>query len=319
MTITESQAKGLKTRFFNEACREIDLAFHSFKKVPLKNNIHGWNKYVSRFKKAFRRTYLVLYEGGSRKKPYLASCSFYINPENKYNSWKEQCLSATSFFMDTNHAFNEHPCMFNIGEHAISRLFQRAEFTVDEDGLPVTFSILPELKLIPLWAAYWTFLCFRMREDFLEIYPVIPAKSGLFFAEINVDTHNLEIRTFVSDSQLNERQLLTKKLMVEASDGLENSPLPFSPALEYHGYDDSYMQQRIMSFRLAKDLELIVGGVCSRSNDNNLRLKSKDFLKKYLLNECSGITEGMSNGYKGSNIRLIHNKIHEFDITGRMP
>ncbi|NDI07543.1 MAG: hypothetical protein EBY82_01840, partial [Actinobacteria bacterium] len=80
--------------------------------------------------------------------------------------------------------------LFNIGEHAISRIFERGTVTVNDSMEVDIFSILPEFYCVPVWSGFWSFvfqifkLGYPSQNDLNQIYPVIPANSGLFFGQI---------------------------------------------------------------------------------------------------------------------------------------
>lgn len=295
MIITESLAKGLKNRFFLEISDELVRRLEKAAKPGLrgKRSPAGWLKYQDTFKKILDRCAFVFYLGGSKGKPYFAFMSLWIDEKRQFNQWDEKCITGMMAVVNSDPPlFEDMSALFNIGEHAVARIFERGIVKVDKDLNVDIFSILPEFYCVPLWSSFWVsmFLLFKMHYSNLnelnQIYPVIPAKSGLFFGQIsNKEFERLEIRTFVDDKNLNLEQQQGKQILLSISSGIENSPLCFYPIAGKFGIDEDYILCQMICFELLKNYDAIASIIFYRIEDDQLRYKLKDQFKKCLLDQ----------------------------------
>jgi hypothetical protein len=318
MIITESLANGLKNRFFTEISEEIDKRFKNlFQQTRgVKNSRTGWAKLAEKFQKGFDRCSIASYQGGSKRKPYFGICSLAIEKNKPYNSWNEKCLFSYPMIASFEPRFAEPSIgLFNISEHAISRLYQRGNIKVVNETEVDIFSIIPEFSLVPVWAMFWARMIAELIADGIEdVRPVIPSRSGLFLAEISFNKiPTIEIRTFVDDSHLTQLQKEVKELFVHASDGIQSSPLVFFPANEYFGVDDTSIQLNMMAFRLVEQSNKIGKVFFHHIEDVE---KKKFFIQKLstLLEGFSSIiTMEMSDAYKGDGVRIFHSGLLKLD------
>ncbi len=314
MVITESLANGLKNRFFLEVGDQIISSLNKFS-VNYKSSKHspsGWDRHVEDMKASLDKLLLSSYEGGSKGHPYFAFCGLSIDMNREFNSWQEKCLTSANmiFTYEPKHV-ELIKSTFNISEHAISRLYQRSCLEISNETDINIFSIMKEMVFVPLWASYWLALNRLVIQDRSlqeQIKPVIPTLSGIFLAELtDSDVPFLEIRTFVDDSHLNEDQLLVKKIMLEAVEGVQSSPMAFWPGIELMGVDYSMLPIRILSYRLKKIHRLLGDVVFHKCKDLTLK---REFTFKLLdcLEECSsGVTQESADLYKGNlHIREFH-------------
>lgn len=323
MVITESLANGLKNRFLLEIDEEIQARIKStFKNTRgAKESRNGWPKYVEMLKANFGRCALAHYEGGTKRKPYFAFCGLAIEKNKPFNSWNEKCLYVVPMIVNHDPRFAQPSLsLFNIGEHAISRVFQRGKLVITNESDIDIFSILPEFELIPLWGSFWARVLLELcleRKD-LDIRPVIPGRNGLFFSEYKGDKLALvEIRTFVDDGHLSQQQKEVKELFLQASQGIEMSPIAFYPANEFHGVDGIGIQLHVMAYRLAPYAKQIGKAFFHHIENQSVKQKSIDILEKWLQECANPIDEETSSLYKGENIRLLHNGLRDMERKER--
>jgi hypothetical protein len=226
-----SLARGLKKSLFEELNKEIDEAIEKFHLFTAQRNLSQnrniWPKYYRDCEKFLHPFLISKFLGGSERKP-LIGLTLFEPSESARNSWNEPCLSTTQMMIG-----HDPWCVkgvsggFNIGEHAIHRLFQRGvsnEAVLTESRH--NFDILLELKYASLWCGYWTLTCISRtsRLETEQLYPIIPTPSGLLLCEIHLKTLNrIEIRTFISESMLSSQQAELRNRMLETSEKMNGS------------------------------------------------------------------------------------------------
>lgn len=317
MIITENLAKGLKNRFFSEIGDEVSQKLNQLIKdgYKYKKNTAGWEKYSKYLKQCFDRCAITFYDGGSNSKPYLGFVGLNIDPDREFNKWNEKCLTGTvaiailePFWFDYSQA------VFNIGEHAISRIYERGKPLVVDDFSVDIASILPELAAVPLWAAYWTGVIAAFKgffsnqsETVNHFFPPIPSPNGLFLSEMVAERYaRVEIRTFVNDSQLSFEQLEVKKLLLEVGNDLQNSPLTLYPLLETLKIDKNFIEVAIISHRLLKKYDPLSHVLFQGVEDDETRRKLQVEFKKYLKNAASFTSEDLIALYKKVGVKKFH-------------
>lgn len=230
ITVTESLANGLKSRFFSEMIKGADLAEKKYldKQVQLKSR-NDFIKLSQNVRTSLKDYAILVYEGGSIRKPYVAFDLLTAIKDREYNSWNEKCLTGNSmvYSLEMNYFFSTYS-PYNIGEHAISRLYLRTKPEFNDGVIDYKY-ITKELINIPLWANFWGLLAstFKDPETVSKFSPVIPTPSGLLLCEYFKDSKKLEIRTFVQDELLTEDQLMTKELLLEVGTQFYESPICF--------------------------------------------------------------------------------------------
>lgn len=312
MIITESLAKGLTHRFLNEAKDTISTGLKKLEKEGhYKNSKSGWEKYVLKARSTLQNIAISFYEGGSKGSPYFAFVGLSVDQERKFNSWNEMCLSGGTViqshkprFIDTSSA------CFNVGEHAISRIYERSklrfidEFTVD------IHSILPEFQMLPLWSAFWIGNLAVTTDNFSKhffphfYHPVIPAKSGLFLCELtHVQIPKVEVRTFVDDKNLSEEQLRLKKVMWDIGLVYKSSPLatfPISGQVE----SDYYVNMALLS-ELAEHADLITNALFENNSSPQFAVRAQDDFFNLIKNARTERALELSQSYRKLGIRKM--------------
>ncbi len=312
MIVTESLAKGLTHRFLKEAVDTISKGLKKLEKEGhYKNSKSGWEKYVLKARSTLQNIAISFYEGGSKGSPYFAFVGLSVDQERKFNSWNEMCLSGEAViqshkprFIDTSSA------CFNVGEHAISRIYERSklrfidEFTVD------IHSILPEFQMLPLWSAFWIGNLAVTTDNFSKhffphfYHPVIPAKSGLFLCELtHVQFPKVEVRTFVDDKNLSEEQLRLKKVMWDIGLVYKSSPLatfPISGQVE----SDYYVNMALLS-ELAEHADLITNALFENNSSPQFAVRAQDDFFNLIKNARTERALGLSQSYRKLGIRKM--------------
>jgi hypothetical protein len=306
----ESLAKGLKNHFFRKVSDDINRALENLGKIKVGSSLNSWVKFCAEVKKDFNDAAIVIYEGGSNRKPYLALNGLLRDDENQINNWQEKCISSVVAVLNFENKFVKvERSFFNISEHTVSRMFLRLKL---EDGSqPVTNKqIVEELNLIPLWTNFWINLIYEFTDGFEDakklatITPIFPSKNGLFFASVmNLDVPQMEIRTFVDDSHLKEDQIFIKKNMYEATKDLAASPLAFSPIIEITGIDYSDLLHHIIYFRIAESAKLICNEIFKSVEDDQFRAELKSEFQRLLLNSRGHGNQILSDMYANDGVR----------------
>ncbi len=229
-TMTESLANGLKNRLFFEMMEDFKKS-GTFgitpQDIPKKRT--QFQSFIDKAKTHYSDFQILNYEGGSARKPYIAFELLTIDPKRKFNTWNEKCVYGSSVIFNLNpfipHSFYS---TYNIGEHAIARVFFRSKSIV-KDNLIEVKSLLKEVMFIPLWAAFWGILFFTSNAKIFigNSFPVIPSPNGLFLAEVNSESKRIEIRTFLDLESLSAAQLDVRDSMLAIGHIFQNSPLSF--------------------------------------------------------------------------------------------
>jgi hypothetical protein len=287
ITVTESLANGLKNRFFSEMVKGADIAEKAFiRKKDRLNDRNGFAKLSGNVRTAFKDHAVLVYEGGSTKKPYVAFDLLTVIKNREYNSWNEKCLTGNSMLFNYEpRYFNDAFSSYNIGEHTISRLYLRTKPKI-VDGVIDWRYIKPELINIPLWSNFWGFVLFSANsEKFAEnFFPVIPATSGLFLCEFSNVTRRLEIRTFVDDANLTHEQLTTKKMLLQIGADLNSSPVCFLCAIGPSQIDNPTLLIDLLALRIEShcDYSMLKNVFFHRVENDAERLRRKNELDRLL-------------------------------------
>jgi hypothetical protein len=235
MIINETLARGLKDRFFDDFTTEIaDKYHHEIASTSLRAHKKGkWLKAVKDCMERLERFSIVSCEGGSNAKPYFVINLLVVDKARPYNTWNEKCLLSVQLFFAFDPRFVDwNFAHFNIGEHAILRLFMRSPVQENADGSVMPYSIIKQLRYVPFWSSFWIWFAKMAGDAALreELSLIIPAPDGLFVAHFSKDEPTLEIRTFINHELVKEERKMARDLMIRVSEPLLNSPLSASPA-----------------------------------------------------------------------------------------
>ena len=266
--IDEKIASGLMKQFWAEMVHRQNVEFgraadfNVNKKLISKVKGKGsWLEQLKRIGGFFESTNLLTYIGGTERRPYLGLMLLYALKEREYNSWNERCLTALVLLTAPNPMFSQnYISLFNIGEHAISRLFLRKpSHERHGNGLVKIDSILDDIRPLGAWAAFWHHRLVRNKQLYDhrdQLSPIVPSPSGLFLCRFSQGPEaQLEVRTFIGKSDFKKSQEKIHDLLSSACEGFLVSPLAFSPFVEKLGYDYPKLLTQIMCLRLVSHAE----------------------------------------------------------------
>lgn len=223
MKIDESLARGLCSRFFNEANDHLENKLSRQKATrKFRQTRASWARFVSDIDIALNRLMLTSYEGGSTRQPYFAFCGLFIDKHREVNHWHERAIQGQQSFFDFNGNVESIPAPFSIGEHAVARMFERGHFNIRQNNEFDVLGILDGFEQVPLWAAFWSRLGVFLRGHGLEvdqIEPIIPSHAGLFLGRLSLSSDVshfpvVEIRTFIDNELLSNAQALAQREML---------------------------------------------------------------------------------------------------------
>jgi hypothetical protein len=322
MIITESLSKGLRNRFFIEMHDEIsrNLAILINDDFKYKKNTIGWKKYSNYLKKVLNRSALVFYDGGSNSKPYIGCVCLGVDPTREFNKWNEKCLTGTIVIANFEPmSFEYRQALFNIGEHAVARLYERGKPVIKNNFDVDIHSILPELSSVGLWGAYWSgiFINFKKylgKELALKnlFRPPIPSVNGIFLGELSFESYSgVEIRTFINDAQLTFEQSELKKILLEAGSGLESSPLAFYPLVDYLKIDKTFPETAMISHSLLKNYDPLAHAIFAGIDDDKLRVIMQNKFRSFLKEMADFTSEILIYDYKKNGVKKFHIEINK--------
>jgi hypothetical protein len=259
ITVTESLANGLRNRFFEEMAGTIaEIADSLLSNTRYKANREGFNKSYAEIKRRFKEIFLLSYEGGSNKKPYVAFQLLTVSEGKEYNTWNERCLTGITYLANFDPRFvDDNVAVFNISEHAIARLYLRTEPKLVNNVIDYRY-IIDEMFMLPFWSNYWAMTLYTGMDsddndgfDFRGyVFPVMPAASGLFFSEFTEKSKYIEVRTFVDDDQLTFEQSEVKTMLMEVAKDAVASPICFFLSVASSALDDLMFIHQVITNRL---------------------------------------------------------------------
>ncbi|NBR25166.1 MAG: hypothetical protein EBU08_15605 [Micrococcales bacterium] len=259
ITVNESLANGLRNRFFEEMTRSIQaLSRRHLSKKGTKSNREGFHKSYIDLKKLFENVLLVSYDGGSKKKPYVAFQVLNVVEGKEYNTWNERCLTGFTFLVNFEPYFvDDNDAVFNISEHAIARLYLRTEPKVINNLIDWSY-IVEEMRMLPFWSNYWAMTLYGGMSPFGNknfdlrgfVFPAMPGSSGLFFSEFTNMSKYIEVRTFVDDNHLTFEQSKAKALQIEVAKDVLASPICFFLSVGSLAIDNLTLLHQVITNRI---------------------------------------------------------------------
>lgn len=239
-----SLARGVKNQTFREIAPQVETSIDRFKKLLLSSkagtSLNNWNRFTEEIDSAFVDLLVKKYIGGTKRKPYLCISTLDSQLGKSFNSWNEQCLNSVQLItIFSPWYFEATYAGYSISEHAVQRIYERA---IKSDALNADkskLSLLTEqLLMAPAWSSFWINFAHQLLSTGGDekISIAIPTAAGLLLGEISMKSiHRVEIRTFVSDVQLNTKQRELKKNMLSALGNINSDLLPFFPSLPIAG------------------------------------------------------------------------------------
>lgn len=204
---------------------------------------NGFNKLTLLHQEIFKKVALSSHVGGSKRQPYTGLVKVVTTNNRQYKNWSEVGIFGLTNVLPLSYrGLTKNPQLspFFIGEHAISRVFQRSQMFKDLDKIDPN-TILAEMRLIPFWASFWISLLDELSRvsDVKKslICPLIPSPHGLFFCkltDLEQGIRFVEVRTFVHESSLTDSQKQVRTMLLNTSKNIEHSILTLFPY-----YDDT--------------------------------------------------------------------------------
>lgn len=312
MKIDESLARGLCSRFFNEASDRLENRLHRGKILrKFKQTRASWARFVSDVDTALDKLMLTSYEGGSTRQPYFAFCGLIVDKHREVNHWHERAIQGQQFFFDFGCNLESIPAPFSIGEHAIARMFERGHFKVRQNNDFDVMAILDGFEHMPLWAAFWSRLGVWLRGhglDVDQIETVIPSHAGLFLGRLSLSSDVsrfpvVEIRTFVDNELLSNVQALVQCDMLASSKMLVRSPLAFFPLVTTYQIDDLTFLERVLHYKLRSSLSFISSLVSDSIEDEKQRESYRNAIAETNEHFASGINEDTISAIEQMGVR----------------
>ncbi len=231
-----SLAKGVKNQLLREICSKVNTTIDDIVKYSSKSNLKNsgrneWPQHVNNIIKIIGQFSLATSSMGSKRKPTLLLYLF-EDKDRSFNTWEERCVSSELLQISINPFFSKvTQAGFNISEHAIQRIFERA---VPHNN-PITSNeivhvFLNELRFAPVISAYWFWLISQeiINTTSKNIDIIIPSVNGLFLGQITVQKINrCEIRTFVPVESLSMAQRQSRDLIMIFAENFENTEIAF--------------------------------------------------------------------------------------------
>ena len=198
---------------------------------------------------------------GNRKKE-LRTIHYLGAPlRNPLTGWDEDALPIEFMRLSCPYGVLDTPlnvrCL--VGKHAIARLVQRHGLRATDGVSPYNFyELMPEMTTLAAWSSVWiTLLAEVLYMDELPRATLtlpVPAPNGVFMANLAIGTPMLNIRTYVHDQQLTDRQRFLKNELASAMTAADRT------LIECASWDD-----KIGGLRIGLQIVLSrVAGLCQR-------------------------------------------------------
>lgn len=217
MYIDESLAKGLTSRLWNEI-DDLGAGEKSIKKYLKTHKIKfgtrtAWQKLNEAFQTGFEHNILATTRSGTRNNPILFYAILDRNRLEDVSDWQEKSFNIVYRSMD---AWGISPgstqTFIRIGEHAVSRYFQRHPeiYNADTSKFDI-FNIINEFRSIAFLAQGMHAIFYRLINECKHPHEniTIPfvTRSGIFLGSYNKELNTCDIRTYIANHQLTVAQV----------------------------------------------------------------------------------------------------------------
>jgi hypothetical protein len=219
-----SLARGLASRFMTEHFESSGRSLRAINRLAVTTPGCGftkrtqWKNWATRLRGAVMKAAISDVEQGSAAKKVRVVHYLGGPLTNPLTQWEEEAIPvqvlATAYPGGVTPL--EVPVRCLLGKHAIARLVQRSGRFDSHDARDIDFyALTPELAPLTSWSVVWTMLLAEaLRSPGLrksELMLPIPAPNGVFLATLCSEQPLVNVRTFIRDSQLSERQLALKE------------------------------------------------------------------------------------------------------------
>ena len=252
MYINESLANGLKERLWNELddldikARKLFSQYVKTHKLKLGSRT-SYQKLDQAFRVGHGHSILAAGKSGSRTNPTLLYAMLERDSQSVRNDWQEKMFCIRQISIDTMGNWDEYPVNVRIGEHAVSRVFQRHPdiYNAKTKEFDI-FKILPEFKSIAFLGQSMLELFASVSEEYNHSIDNISipfvSKSGLFLGGYNKQLKTCDVRTFIANHQLTpDQDTLVKQIRSLLEDNYHYFEfLPFAKELLKGGFQTHY-------------------------------------------------------------------------------
>lgn len=237
MYINETLANGLKERLWNELddldsnAGRIMSQYKKSHKIKQGSRRTFILKLDQLIRSGFGHSILAMAKCGSRESPLLRYAILGRSQE-AINDWNEKMFCIGDVSLDTGGNIEFHRERVRIGEHAVSRVFQRHPEIYNSDAKEFEiFKIIPEFQTIAfLGQAMFALFCVLTADSKHSLNNMsIPfvSKSGIFLGTFNKEEGLIDVRTFVADHQLTpDQHALARQLRTHLEENY-SAMLPF--------------------------------------------------------------------------------------------
>ena len=219
MYINESLANGLKERLWNE-CNDTYAKIPRLLSQYERTHKVKWGsrnaitKLEEMLQTGFNNFILAVSTNKSRSNPIVqfAVLDRSAEEENK-NGQTEKMFTIEHFSLNAFGESNSYGSRVRIGEHAVSRVFQRhPEIYNPDSGDFDIFKILPEFQSLallgqPMYLLFLLLTTGDKHEPSLENISIpFVSKNGMFLGKLNRELGTCDVRTFIADHQMSPVQ-----------------------------------------------------------------------------------------------------------------
>jgi hypothetical protein len=215
MVINDTLAKGLKNRFWSELDSNYDKAtiiierYKTNHKIKLRSR-RGIDKFDFALRSGYGKSLLAAYKSGSRNSP-LMRYALLAGIKNTVNEWDEKTFHIIDMAFNVYGQTKYYPTMIRVGEHAVSRVFQRHPqiYNVDTKEFEI-MKIIPEFQALAMYGhlMYGIIKGVGINNEHMLQSISLPfvTESGIFLGSYNIKEDLLDVRTFIADRQLSPKQ-----------------------------------------------------------------------------------------------------------------
>lgn len=284
-----SLAKGLTKELF----RQIPINLN--KKLDLMLALYLRSKKVSSFINKYNQLLDSKWNNfsihhsvfGNKRKLSIGFTILDIQEIHHYHLRNEPLLISKQmcFDSDTGKVEDKSFSDFVISHHVIQRLFQRNENFETNEYEQIFNLIKNELQFASFWSQFWRtlflFITNATRNENLSLLSIpIPTCDGLLFGNFPDGQNFLDIRTFVSDEMLTEKQINIKNKLINFNKPFLKNHLSYYGILEDDPYNinmDEFMLLYAYIFHDMKSLLIeLFPHIFSKKIEPKIRKKVSD-------------------------------------------
>ncbi|HEY9278380.1 MAG TPA: hypothetical protein VIO87_09265 [Methylotenera sp.] len=290
MVIDETLAKSLAKYALIKWKSDYISTSEKFEKSLLKINLSkrsNFEKVINLHKAHFEDFYFCYVKCGSKRKPYVAAMGLGYHRDREFKQWSETSLLGLAelwYLPGWECDESTRGSFFRVGEHALSRVFQRSCLIDNVNDINYKL-IISEFKYLAIWVGFWSQLANDMStlstQQGSKLNPIVPTPNGLLLCEFTLinNCHLMEVRTYVHKNMLDESQAKIRQDMIEASNDIKNSMLSLFPHYSNLGpaaQKIAYVIFQLLLHRISGITALLSKEILKLAND----FEVYDFIRK---------------------------------------